>query len=443
MKRRSAALLRAVAVCLAAGCAGAASAEILYTGMAVREGYRQTAAGTEFAFGSINFTVAARNQNDFDTILMRKPGETSSTAYAYQPVLSSNGAYSAVFARSNFFGADLASTEAMMNAAYPFGTYLLTGFNSATSNAQSASIQFDALAMPHVPGQADQRSIPALTAATYASLQGVNPDTQHALSFNTFQGDGVPLTPGEVTPYTSLVITKEGQVVYRSEALPAGTSTLLLPAHTLEAGTTYTYFLEQLNLRHCGPGLACGATAENGYFQNFSTSTTGFFTTADVSPVEPVALTVQGGTLANPAPLVYQGQIGQVNGTIGGIGSEAFYLFYWSSGEFRANVGMTGADGRAEYKFMLLDMLGNVLEDLLLDVANGFTADMMHTMGAGTYRVGLVSITPYDPEFTITFDRPVQGVPEPATLALMAICLAGLAAASRKRAVRVRAPAGR
>jgi hypothetical protein len=59
--------------------------------------------------------------------------------------------------------------------------------------------------------------------------------------------------------------------------------------------------------------------------------------------------------------LPHQGEIGQVNGTIGGLGAEEFCRFYWKGGLFKSNDVITGADPLAEYEFMLRDMLCNPL----------------------------------------------------------------------------------
>lgn len=441
MKKIKSSRIRASIVAFGVLVGAPASAGIYYTGMTSGESYRQTSAtGTSFTNSFVTFSLAAQSATEFDTVSLLKPGNTSANQFAFRPTLQSNGAYSANFFGRSYPGSDLGASLATMNTAFPNGDYVITASNSVTGASQAAVLTYDYSHWPTVPGNPGQTAVPSLSAPTYANVQGLDVNVQHAFGFNTFVADGVPLSPGEVTPNTTLTITRQsdGQLVYRSAPMPVGTSSILLPAHTLESNTAYNYFVQFRNGEHCGGVLLCGTGNPVGFYRDFSTTTSGQFTTAATDPILPTSVTLQGGTLSNPLPLAYQGQIGQINGTIGGIGSMEFYKFFWTGGLFKSNVVISDADPRAEYEFQLLDAAGNPLDNIALNSADSFTADMSELLAQGTYSIGVLAVNDYDPPFTITFSTPVQGiaalaVPEPGTLSLIGVCLAAIGAARRRR----------
>ncbi len=428
-------ILSAFLGCLCALQGSPATAGIAYTGLNASEYYFQdSAASLQFTQASISFSMASQAQTDFDSVTLTTPlGAT--TSYAYRPRLVSNGTYSAGITGGVQSGSDATAAMAQMNAAFPFGTYTIEAANSSTGARQTARLDYDFNHWPTVPGGLGEIAIPAMSASSYATLQGVNATVQHSLNFNSFVADGIPLSPGEVTPSVRVAIYKEdGSPVYVSAPMPMTTTSLLLPANTLAGNTKYQYVLQFSNLDHCGGALNCGTGNPVGFYRNFITSTLGQFTTGPING-SVTSLTLQGGTANNPTPLTHQGEIGQLNGTIGGVGSMAFYEFYWQGGLFRANSVLTDADPQAIFEFALLDAIGVELDKLALNAADNFTGDLQRFLNPGTYRVGLRSVTEFDPAYVITFDTPIRGnaVPEPGTAALAALAAAIMALARRRR----------
>jgi hypothetical protein len=148
-------------------------------------------------------------------------------------------------------------------------------------------------------------------------------------------------------------------------------------------------------------------------------------------------LSLGGGTTLKPVQLPGGLPIVQLKGTIGGIVNDAsFYEFVWHGGAFDAFASLIGADSATGFEFELLAPDGAVLKSMLLDAANGFSADIdLASLAAGNYRIGLLALGVSDPDFTIDFRTPVAGVatvPEPASAVLV---LAGLTALSLHRCV--------
>ena len=71
----------------------------------------------------------------------------------------------------------------------------------------------------------------------------------------------------------------------------------------------------------------------------------------------------------------------------------------------------------------------NTLENLALNSNDGFANSFSTDLAAGIYEIGIIDNTQGgDPGFTINLDTPVSGpspVPEPATIALLGMSLAG------------------
>jgi hypothetical protein len=421
-------LLAAVTAAIAA----TASAEIAYTGLQIQrifiqEGATSVSPAQCDTCASVGLVTAVNAPGDFTGVTIAHPGPGSPLALDYQPALVSDGTYW-ITAGTSF------ATVAAANAAFPFGTYTFTATNSSTSASQSASFNYLGNDWPTAP--------PALTAASFANVQGMNAGAPMMFSFNAALGDGHWPYPPPVLPDPSatLFVTEHasGQAVYASPQLadPHGID-FLLPANTLLPGTAYDFALLFTNSLYCGPGTDCGQDQPIPYFQDFTDFTYGAFTTSDVASTPRSLVNFQGGTPEDPVLLPVVGQIGQLDGTIGGLGSTDFYEFFWSGGAFQATMSVTGADPLAIYQFELLDVFGNLIDSIALDQADDFMATLGDTLARGLFEIGIVTTDAADPAYVLQFDTPVLGVsrglPEPPTGALAGLGLALIALVTPRR----------
>jgi hypothetical protein len=153
-----------------------------------------------------------------------------------------------------------------------------------------------------------------------------------------------------------------------------------------------------------------------------------------IQPIVPSFVTLGGGSLADPTSFT-QRYIGQVDGSIGGNGSEEFYRFSWIGGLFDASAAVPEANPGGDYVFELLNVGGGVLCSTKLNFADDFasTLDCGLLAPGGNYEIGLIADSLSDPNFSIAFPIPVSGVPEPTTIVLFGAGLAGMGLARRRR----------
>ena len=288
--------------------------------------------------------------------------------------------------------------------------------------SQSSSLLYDS---NHWPS-----NVPALTSGSFASLNTVDPNNPFTFQFNNFTGDGFnPFPNGARNPSMSVLIrTSNGTNIYNSGALDPSTTSFTLPGGILDSGADYLVALAFANIRHAPVGSA------EGYFLGFQRATYAAFTTI-AGPSPPVTLSnIEGGTPTNPVPLPVVGRIGQLTGTIGDAGATDYFQFFWSGGQFQASASLIGADPKSSFQFQLYDSKFLLLQDFQLDASNGFAWTMGQYLPRGLFTVGLLANQFIDPEFTITFHTPVQGVgavPEPSTWAMLILGFAGVGASLR------------
>jgi len=221
--------------------------------------YSQTsgAAPTTPAGYFAGFREFFQNPGDFDTAMVTYPGPGSPQALTMQnPTL---------FA----FGSPFVPTQGDLDSAYPFGTYTFTAINSGTSATQAANINYTA--------DAYTADIPALTAATFAALQGLNPAAPFTFNFNSF-------TPNPLASVGLTFLTVFGSSFGGGHANT--TTSAVLPANTLLPNTKYTY---ELDFSDRISGFDSGVPTTLG----FDVRTDGTFTTGGIAAVpEPASLTL-------------------------------------------------------------------------------------------------------------------------------------------------------
>ncbi len=394
-----------------------ASAAIAYTGLNILERHLQTTSGLSLVGSSFSFALNTQSPADFTSAVVSRP-DNSSLDLNYNPFLVADGSYRAASASQSY------SDTNAMNAANPFGVYTFTATNAATGASQSSSLTYDSNHWPSVA--------PMLTDASFASLNGFNSSNPFTFHFNDFTGDGFnPFPNGGLNPATGLFIaTAAGVPVYNSGQLAPSTTSFTLPGGVLQPGTEYSVALSFNNVRHAPLG------SPEGYFLAFTELTFAAFTTAE-GPSPPVTLTnIEGGTPENPLPLPVVGHIGQLTGSIGDAGSTDYFQYFWPGGLFEAHASLTGADPKSSFQFQLYDSQSVLLQDIHLDASNGFAWAMSQTLPKGLFTIGLLANEFIDPQFTITFLTPVQGVgvvPEPSTWGMLILGFAGVGSALRFR----------
>jgi hypothetical protein len=91
------------------------------------------------------------------------------------------------------------------------------------------------------------------------------------------------------------------------------------------------------------------------------------------------------------------------------------------------------------YRFELCDGTSctSPLEETVADSSNSWESSLSGNLTADFYTIGITQLEPsLDPQFTMTFDTPINqigGVPEPSTWAMMLLGLAGLGFAGYRR----------
>ena len=147
----------------------------------------------------------------------------------------------------------------------------------------------------------------------------------------------------------------------------------------------------------------------------------------------------KGGTLQDPVSLDGYVNISKITGTLSADNSVQWYQFETKGGAFQATASIADAPPNASYEFELANGLGIPVEEITLDQANNFTAQLYDVLTCGNtfdlackYDIGVVADSPNDPAFAIDFTTPVGGgVPEPATWAMILIGFVGVGAAMR------------
>jgi hypothetical protein len=137
------------------------------------------------------------------------------------------------------------------------------------------------------------------------------------------------------------------------------------------------------------------------------------------------ATTVPGGP--SSAPVILATSVGEITGTIGGSGSEDYYSFFWTGGQFSATATIIGANPGASYAFSFNPVFAGCANGPIpLNSGDNFSYTYVSSplLSAGQYCIGIDANSASDPTFILNFSTPVGGVPEPSSFVLLSISLA-------------------
>jgi hypothetical protein len=138
------------------------------------------------------------------------------------------------------------------------------------------------------------------------------------------------------------------------------------------------------------------------------------------------SLDQQGGSAASPS-LILNSYVGGIAGDIGGAITQDFYSFNWNGGPFSATANVS--DINANDYFLFSEGLPGSCNSTSqkLSNGNGYQGTIsIDNLAAGTYCIGLTTTTAMDPTATLTFNTPLNAVPEPSSFALISLGLLAL-----------------
>ena len=236
------------------------------------DAYIQTRDGNSLAFNGTFFgaRLTSDNPNDYDSVQLSHPGPDSPVTLTVNPSAPNLYEYVSAF---------LLPDRATLDAAFPFGTYEYTATNASGTDTASYDYTSDAYAL----------TLPYLTGTNYSDLQGFNAGTAFNFQFSPFTPD-----PAATNAFQFLTIfdTTTGAVVYTFGFLSPSTTSVTLPAQTLEAGHSYAYeliFSDRVTVP------SSGSTFDGQI--GFDVRTSGLFTTAVVPEPSTLLMTIIGGGL--------------------------------------------------------------------------------------------------------------------------------------------------
>ena len=230
---------------------GAAHAELLSAGTFKNLTYEQVGATTTSTGGFFNAGAEENTVGDFAAATLTVNGGLSTSL----PLSGTEFGISPSF-----------STQAAMDSAYPFGTYVIS-LSGGTDGPVSVTLNYSA--------DGYTADIPALTLASYDALQGLSTSLSAlTLDFNSFTPNALA-----TTAFTFFTIFDSDQSC--DFLAPTSTSCTIDPS-ALTADTTYNY---ELDFSDRIEATVDGALV----YTDFDVRTDGTFTTAAAVP-EPASL---------------------------------------------------------------------------------------------------------------------------------------------------------
>jgi hypothetical protein len=181
-----------------------------------------------------------------------------------------------------------------------------------------------------------------------------------------------------------------------------------------------------------GEGIVINPPGGNHSNQFVSLSGTQAIATMTLTPL-------QGGYPT--APILLPNGLGGLYGTIGGYGSQSYWVFMWAGGAFNASARINDPpSGSASYLFSEENYNGGVCgsggPNTTLNSGDLFAGTVsIPNLAPGEYCIGFDANNPNDPNFAVTFNTPVGAVPEPSAFVLLLLGLATIGALRRRYGV--------
>jgi hypothetical protein len=180
-----------------------------------------------------------------------------------------------------------------------------------------------------------------------------------------------------------------------------------------------------------------GGGGEGIRINTFVSPSNEFVSQSGTQPIATMTLTPLQGGLPT-APILLPNGLGGFYGTVGGDGSESYWLFDWAGGPFSASASINDPPSAgASYLFSQEDYngagCGSGGPNTTLNSGDDFVgAVSIANLPAGEYCVGFDANNVNDPNFAITFNTPVGAVPEPSEFVLLSLGLATIGVLRRR-----------